>query len=149
MIVVGVDGSPASEPALHWAADEAARRGTPLHIVHAEFARPEFLSLYRGLQESEDALLAGAIRRARALQPGIEVTGTMAAPPAASALVQASGGAEMLVVGSRGLGQVNSFAVGSVALECAHLASCPVVIVRPSRISSWEKGAAARAAASG
>lgn len=148
-IVVGVDGSPASQRALEWAADEAARRGSALEVVHAEFARREFLSVYQRLQESEESVLERAVRLAREMRPEVEVTGTMFEPPAAAALVRASEGAEMLVVGSRGRGALRNVSAGSVAMECAHLARCPVVIVRPDRVAASGGRLSAQAAAGG
>jgi nucleotide-binding universal stress UspA family protein len=50
--------------------------------------------------------------------------------PAADVLVEAAKDADLLVVGSRGHGEAVGLLLGSVSMRCAHLAPCPVVIVR-------------------
>jgi nucleotide-binding universal stress UspA family protein len=56
--------------------------------------------------------------------------------PAAQVLVDASAGADLLVVGSRGRGAMRSSLLGSVALHCATHAACPVVVVRPAPLDT-------------
>ena len=79
----------------------------------------------------ERSVLDDAVAQARDLTPDVPVTGRMCDPPAGAALVAASEGAEMLVVGSRGLSGLKEITLGSVSSECAHHALCPVVIIRP------------------
>lgn len=132
-IVVGVDGSAASMRALAWAAAEAELRGAALEVVHVDFARqvaldalaPEMLSV-------EQSILDRAVVRARALAPNVPVTGRVCDPPAGKALIAAGEGADLLVVGSRGVTGLKELALGSVSSECAHHAVCPVVIIRRS-----------------
>jgi nucleotide-binding universal stress UspA family protein len=50
---------------------------------------------------------------------------------AARTLIEMSQGADLLVVGSRGLGGFSSMALGSVGQACVHHAHCPVLIIRP------------------
>jgi nucleotide-binding universal stress UspA family protein len=132
-IVVGVDGSASSMRALAWATTEAQLRGAALEVVHADWARREALeALAPGMLSDEQSVLDRAVVRARALAPSITVAGWLSDPPAGKALIQASDGAEMLVVGSRGLSGLKELALGSVSSECAHHAHCPVVIVPPA-----------------
>lgn len=139
-IVVGIDGSPSSMRALAWAAAEAERRSVALEVVHADFFRHDVVSAFApNILVSEQSVLDRAVDRARALAPDVLVTGRMCDPPAAQALIAASGGAELLVVGSRGLSHLKELTLGSVSSECAHHASCPVVIVRP-RVPSSQTG---------
>lgn len=134
-VIVGVDGSAESMAALEWAAGEARLRNDALLVVHAAFARSEFLRLYPDLLLVEHQVLDAAVRRARALAPDIVVKGAFYDPPVAAALTSLSDGADLLVVGSRGLGRSKALTVGSVSEECARHARCPVAIVRaaPSR----------------
>jgi nucleotide-binding universal stress UspA family protein len=118
--------------ALAWAATEAQLRGTALEVLHVDLCRKEALeALAPSMLEVERSVLDQAVVTARALVPGILVVGRICDPPAAKALIAASEGAEMLVVGSRGLSGIKQLALGSVSSECAHHARCPVVIVRP------------------
>jgi nucleotide-binding universal stress UspA family protein len=131
-IVVGVDGSLLSMRALAWAAEEARLRGAGLEVVHADFCRQKALeALAPGLIEAEQQVLKRAVARVKALVPGILVVGRICDPPPGKALIAASEGAEMLVVGCRGLSGFRELAMGSVSKECAHGALCPVVIIRP------------------
>ena len=61
---------------------------------------------------------------------GIEVERLTGEGNAAEVLTDAAAGAELLVVGSRGLGGFRELLLGSVSHQCAQRASCPVVIVR-------------------
>ncbi len=63
---------------------------------------------------------------------GVEITSLalQASETAARTLVDASKGADLLVVGSRGLGGFKGLLLGSVSQQCVQHAECPVVIVR-------------------
>jgi nucleotide-binding universal stress UspA family protein len=118
--------------ALAWASEEARIRGTALEVLHVDLCRKEALeALAPSMLEIERSVLDQAVAYARALAPGVPVVGRICDPPAGKALIAASVGAEMLVVGSRGLSNIKQLALGSVSSECAHHARCPVVIVRP------------------
>jgi nucleotide-binding universal stress UspA family protein len=134
-VVVGVDGSEGSARALRWAADEARLRGARLEIVHA-WAVP-FMGEVPTTPDLDAELEAGArttLEEAMAavdLQ-GLEVDGRIERGPAAVVLVELAKGADLLVMGSRGRGGFTGLLLGSVSQQCAHHASCPIVIVPPA-----------------
>ena len=131
-IVVGVDGSPESMQALIWAAHEARLREVVLEVVHVDFYRHEATEVFDpDLLEDEKSVLGQALARVRVLEPSVVVRGRLCEPPPADALVEASVGAEMLVVGSRGLSGMKRVALGSVSNECVYRGRCPVVVIPP------------------
>jgi nucleotide-binding universal stress UspA family protein len=141
-IVTGVDGSQASYDALRWAAIEARRRGARLEIVHA-WIIPELLvptgAVFVGeAEELERASTAVLDTAASWLIASFEEDGgkspehelrSVAGSPAAALLAQARG-ADLLVVGARGLGSFRGLVLGSVSQQCASHATCPTVVVR-------------------
>jgi nucleotide-binding universal stress UspA family protein len=137
-IVVGVDGSPTSLSALEWAAREACLRGAILEVVHATFLPQDAMELeaVAALKARESAILDEAVAKAGAMASGIVITARVVDPPAASALVNVSKDADLLVVGSRGLGLFKEFALGSVSQDCARHAQCPLVIVGPRTVDT-------------
>jgi nucleotide-binding universal stress UspA family protein len=122
-VIVGVDGSPASFGAVRWAADEAVRHGQPLRITHA-LGVP---GLFEPADEHELALQAAI--EARGWQPGLHVTTSTWQGSPAHVLVDQSRHASLVVVGSRGAGGFRSLLVGSVGLQLAAHAHCPVLVV--------------------
>lgn len=139
-VVVGVDGSVDAARALRWAQDEARRRNAKLLLVHgveigAAAASPYGSGvLMEQLQEGGEAVLAEALAAVRAA--GFEADGRMEVGSAAHALIEASRGADLLVVGCRGHGGFAGLLLGSVSAACAHHAHCPVVVVRPEERSA-------------
>jgi len=129
-IVVGVDGSDDSRRALAWAAREAEVRGADLDIVHSYMFRTVIEDKTPEPFCKDRAVLEEAMARAAELAPTVHAGGTLTEPPAREALVAASEGADLLVVGPRGLGGVGQLMMGSVSSYCVHHAHCPVVVVR-------------------
>lgn len=134
-IVVGVDGSPCSREALRFASAEAALRGKSLQVVWA-WQAPGSLYAMSALSPTFDPLELSRAARKAAERECSEVLGardvdtlTVVEGNAASALIEESGEADMLVVGSRGLGGFKGLMLGSVSQQCAAHARCPVVIV--------------------
>jgi nucleotide-binding universal stress UspA family protein len=138
-IVVGIDGSDCSKTALSWALTESRLRRTSLTAIIAWAIPPiavayglastdeDFLESVRmAASELLDAFLADVAEETR----GIEMHRAVIEGRAAEVLVEASTGAELLVVGSRGLGGFKELVLGSVSHQCAQHARCPVVIVR-------------------
>ncbi|SPT51183.1 universal stress protein [Actinomadura madurae] len=135
-IVVGADGSVPSERAVAWAADEAARYGRDLTIVHAVESWPFDIPLdtapgeARSLTREGKQVLADAERIARARQPQLTVSGELTSARTVRALAERSEEAFELVVGNRGLGGFTGLVLGSVGLGAVRHAACPVVVVR-------------------
>ena len=135
-IVVGVDGSDASNAAVLWARDEAALRHAMLQLVHAwsypyvdEAAAMAVYVEEANLTANARAVLDAAIALALDTTERIYVTTKLVHGDAARALLDASADADLLVVGSRGRGGFSGLLLGSVSQQCAHHATCPVVII--------------------
>ena len=135
-VVVGIDGSTHSDQALDWAADEAARRGVPLRIAYAWVLAPYQVppsdrgDIAEGVAEGADELLRAAQERVRKQHADLEVTGELLTESAAQGLIRLAEDAELLVVGSRGLGRFPSMLLGSVSQSLVAHAPCPVVVLR-------------------
>ncbi len=131
-VVVGVDGSAGSDAALEWAVDEAGRRRLPLHLVHA--TNIDYLVAAAMLNPADsppavDDLVQAARDKVLAGSPDLRVTAEASTGAAAHDLVHRSEGAECVVVGAEGKTAVRG-ALGSVSLQVAMHARCPVVVVR-------------------
>ncbi len=133
-IVVGVDGSEASHAALRWALREARLRGLPLLALHAWVCPSLGLGRrppgYEGFREAAGELLDEALAACAGAARGVEVERVVVEGAPAEELLAAAEDAELLVLGSRGLGGFAGLLLGSVSQQCAHHARCPVVIVR-------------------
>ena len=141
LIVVGVDGSEHSLAAIRWAAAEARLRGARLRLVAAwkvsalmyaaeAFPPPYTLDLEAQVRGKAAQMLERACEAVAADLEGIEVERSLRNGPAPNVLCEASKVADMLVVGSRGLGGFSGLLLGSVSHQCAQQAPCPVMIVR-------------------
>ena len=133
-ILVGYDGSPASEQALLWAAREARWRGTTVTVCHAWTTG--YLPGPPGDDETSDAArragersLAQALRFARNVMGPGRAQPLLAAGPAARILCERSADATMVVVGARGRGGLPGMQLGSVGQQvCAHARGAVVVV---------------------
>jgi nucleotide-binding universal stress UspA family protein len=137
-IVVGVDGSPGSRAALHWAHAEARLRSTTLTAVSVwqvpmMTTMPSFGAMppLDDLTEASEAALL-AVLDEEDVHPTDEVPveSVIAEGAAAPALIEVARDAELLVVGSRGHGGFTGVLLGSVSQHCVNHATCPVVVVR-------------------
>jgi nucleotide-binding universal stress UspA family protein len=138
-VVVGDDGSEGAARAVRYALEEARRRGTALHVVRAwsimSTSRPADVppGFAASLAEYESAATAEEKARIEALLGAdldVPVEIHCVHSPAAQALIAASETADVIVVGSRGLGGFRSLVLGSVAEQCIRHASGPVIVVR-------------------
>ncbi|WP_309141348.1 universal stress protein [Streptomyces composti] len=138
LVVVGVDGSASSLSAVEVAAHEARLRGAGLRVVHAFFWPalhvPLGASPYGpaegGLQNMAERLLNEAVQRAKATEPEVEVTDVMITGEPLTVLEAQSREAELVVVGTRGMGGFVGLLVGSTAVHLAAHGQCPVLVVR-------------------
>ncbi|MFF7779089.1 universal stress protein [Streptomyces tanashiensis] len=134
-VTVGVDGSEGSVAAVDWAADEAALRGDGLRLVYAtRWAEHQLGAMKVSHEDRADAaegVLAETERRVGSRQPDLAMTADEVEDAPVSVLLAAAAEAELLVVGSHGLGSVRGFIVGSVGQEVIADAERPVVLVRP------------------
>ncbi|MGJ5830799.1 universal stress protein [Streptomyces ossamyceticus] len=138
LVVVGADGSASSLAAVEVAAREARSRGAGLRVVHAFVWPAMHVPLGSsplgppegGLRNMVDRLVAEAVERARAVAPDIEVGHVVVHGEPLTALEAQSRAAELVVVGSRGMGGFVGLLVGSTAVHLAAHGRCPVLVVR-------------------
>lgn len=138
-IVVGIDSSEHAKRALEWALKEAKVRSATLELVHA-YPTPELTAMPaivtlpsdEELRASAEATLHEALEAAGG--PGdVEVTTRVEPGGAARVVTEAAQGADLLVLGARGLGGFRGLLLGSVSQQAVAHSPCPVVIVPPVR----------------
>ena len=133
-IVVGVDGSDTAHRALNWALAEARARGASIDVVHAW--QPPYVGYYPGsvatfdpeLFEEASARLFDVALSGHEVEE-LSVRRRSICGGATATLIDVAEGADLLVVGSRGAGSLRTRLLGSVALQTAQHAPCPVVVV--------------------
>lgn len=136
-VVVGVDGSPANQPAVGHSFETAGLRHAPLVAVHAwTLPRPATpRAVLRttphlgGVAGEEERLLSEALAGWTEQYPDVDVEHVLALDDPRVALIGASTRAQLLVVGTRGRGGFAGLLLGSVSQAAMHHARCPVAIV--------------------
>lgn len=132
-IVVGLDGTEQADAAAGWAADEAVLRGTGVRLVHVLEPSPEVLVPLVSREPVESwaqELLARTAAGLRERRPGLAVTTQVLTSGPVPSLVAAADQGDLLVLGSRALGGVAGYLVGSVGMTVAGRVEGPVVLVR-------------------
>ena len=130
VIVAGVDGSPCGAEALRWAARQAKLTGSELHAV-AVWRLPEIYGYTpRDFEDDARNALESAIQEALGEAAPVQVVAEVVEGHPAGVLIEASRGAQLLVVGSHGRGAFTGMLLGSVSQHCVTHAHCPVVVVR-------------------
>jgi nucleotide-binding universal stress UspA family protein len=139
-IIVGVDGSGHSQRALEWAMKEAAVRHLPLTVLTVD---PAIVGYFGGAVTSpRDLELTGQAEAAVKAEVDAVLTGLDGAHPESvtvqavhgfpvEELVNASKTADLIVLGSRGVGGFARLMLGSTADQVVRHAHCPVTIVPP------------------
>lgn len=138
--MVGVDGSSTARQALRWAVEEARVRRASLEVVSVwqlpylgEFPYTDAVldpSLLESEARKELDEMVDSVDTSALHQP---VKRLLSSGGAAATLLDVAEGADVLVVGSRGLGGFKGLLLGSVSHQVSHHASCPVVVVPPER----------------
>jgi nucleotide-binding universal stress UspA family protein len=133
-IVVGVDGSLSSRAALSWALRQAGMTGASIEVV-AAWGFPVFIgdADFWPVDVDQEEIVAHQLRRVLdELVPSastVPLSAVVTRGPPATALLERSVGADLLVIGSRGHSEFAEMLLGSVSLHCVARAPCPVVVV--------------------
>jgi nucleotide-binding universal stress UspA family protein len=134
-VLVGIDGSPASELATAIAFDEASRRGVELQALHAwsdvqvlELAGFDWAVVKAEAERSLAERLAGWQER----YPDVSVHRLLVCDRPARQLLEKSESAQLVVVGSHGRGGIARTLLGSVSNAVVHSVRMPVIVARPS-----------------
>ncbi|MDQ1630285.1 MAG: hypothetical protein QOC80_257 [Frankiaceae bacterium] len=145
-VVVGVDGSPASREALHWAVRQAQLTKCPVRAVIAwrwpiEYGNvPPAIEVDLRVDSAET--LSAMVDEVLEEFPDIELEQVVREGRSAEVLLEESAAASMLVVGSRGHGAFTGMLLGSVSAHCVAHANCPVAVVRNSAAASGAESGA-------
>ncbi len=136
-VVVGVDGSPVSDEAVAFAFEQAAVRGTPLTALMAwtdflvDGARGSRLTVdWAQVEDEHRRLLAERLAGWSEKYPDVSVTRIVVRDRPVRALVEAARDAQLLVIGSHGVGGVRGMLLGSTSQALIHCAPCPLAVVR-------------------
>jgi nucleotide-binding universal stress UspA family protein len=138
-IVVGADGSAASDFAVCWAAHDASIRHVPLTVVHMVNSLtmwPQVPMSAEAVAWQEDdgrRILEEAVKIAEDATKTcrrIEISSVIRHSPPVPTLAELSEEAELVVVGCYGRGAVGRVLLGSVSSGVVRRASCPVAVIR-------------------
>jgi nucleotide-binding universal stress UspA family protein len=132
-VVVGVDGSPASEMATEIAFDEASRRSVDLVALHAyrDADLPQVLNVqWSGDHPIPPQALADRLTGWLERYPDVTIHPRIVCDNPARHLLDESESAQLVVVGSRGRGGFAGMLLGSVSTAVAHAANVPVIVAR-------------------
>lgn len=135
-ILVGIDGSPASDLAIAIAFDEASRRRVNLVAMHA-WSDTEILELpgldWSAVKDEEERILAEGLAGWHERYPDVTVHRLLVCDRPARALVDISESAQLVVVGSHGRGRFTGTLLGSVGNAVVQAVHVPVIVARPSQ----------------
>lgn len=132
-IVVGIDGSPGADAAVRWAVAEAQLWAAELELVHGYVVEVHRSALAEAARDVAEGTMQQVLEHHR--EPLGDVTWSSRLVPVlgssfAGALVRAGDDADLLVVGSRGLGGFRALLLGSTSYRTVLHATCPVAVIR-------------------
>lgn len=139
-VVVGVDGSAASESAVGHAFEVASALGVALVAVHSwspaskagGVALPYFVD-WPAYEREEAALLSESLAGWAEKYPDVQINRELRQGNASHTLVDLSAQSQLVIVGSHGRGSIASLVLGSTGANLVHHAHCPVMICRDGR----------------
>ncbi|MEV4471933.1 universal stress protein [Nonomuraea sp. NPDC049504] len=138
-VVIGYDGSEHAQAAMEYAVEQAMRRRAELHVVTA-WQVPSFSPYAVAYSRLIEQVMREEKRAARELvdpwrtnNPDLVITDEQPCEHPVAALTRAAKAADLVVVGSRGLGGFASALLGSVSHAVLHHVACPVAVVRSAR----------------
>lgn len=132
-VLLGIDGSPASEAAIAFAFDEASRRGVDLTALHAwsDVAVFPILGMdWHQFEQEGHEILAERLAGWQEKYPDVHVSRRIVCDRPARWLIDEANHAQLVVVGSRGRGGIAGMLLGSVSTAVAESATTPVAVVR-------------------
>jgi nucleotide-binding universal stress UspA family protein len=135
-VVLGVDGSATSEAATEFAFAAATARDVPLVAVHTWWdpvIGPTVAKLIdvEAIDADERRRLVERLAGWTAKYPDVAVETVVSRDFPARVLLRQAAQAQLVVVGSRGHGELAGLFLGSVSNALVHRAPCPVAVVRP------------------
>lgn len=134
-VVVGVDGSKHSAPAITMAFEEAALRGVELVAVHA-WSDVDVHAPFSGdvdwteIENRERAILSESLAGYAEEFPDVPVRSVVVMDQPVRNLREQADQAQLLVVGSRGRGGFAGMLLGSTSRALLHTVTCPLLVVR-------------------
>lgn len=143
-VVVGIDGSELSVDATRLAFEEASMRKAGLTLLHvwnapgydrAGVVVPDTFLLEEA-HSDELRAMAETVAGLAEKYPDVQIERRLRQGRPAKALAEASRGAALVVVGSRGHGGFASLVLGSTSRSLLHHANCPVLVVKPGSIAT-------------
>jgi len=132
-IVIGVDGSAHSDRALQWAVREAQLHGAAIELIHGYVIQPHRGLVGRSNREAAERTMSNVVKRNREMLTDVKWAATIAPQMGSSfatPLVHAGQEADLVVVGSRGLGGFRELVLGSTSYRTAAHCPAPVAVIR-------------------
>ncbi|NNH69331.1 universal stress protein [Nocardia uniformis] len=132
-VLVGVDGTPNSMPAIELAFEEASRRKVSVVALHAwsDVGGPDLLlDGWDAVREHEETRLAESLADVAARYPEVSVRRVLVRDRPVRSLLDESENAQLVVVGSHGRGGFTGMLLGSTSAALLHSVDCPIIVVR-------------------
>lgn len=141
-MLVGVDGSEQSARALDWAVSHARSQGAAVEAVMTVPKTDDSAETHAMMREADSILTTMIETATSGPEHPVPVSAEVVAGDPAVVLVNASRGADLLVLGSHGMSSISNPALGSVSTACIRMGSCPVLVIPAGKPEPPDDGAA-------